>query len=159
MDILTAIGHFTTSVLSYDPSKIIVGRFNYEQVDFSDDIIIIDNLISLVVGQTETYDGTTETMTYGSSMKSVITLTFYGANSMNNAGDFIVLCRSENAINEAITQGISYRFPSSMTNLGAVTGTQNHNKYQIELTVFYTNEKVIDTMYIDTAEITFLVNK
>jgi hypothetical protein len=77
---------------------------------------------------------------------------------MDNAADFIVLCKSETAIDTAITQGFSYKYPSKMTNTGALTGVQRSEKFEIEMVVFYTHEKAVDTLYIDTAEITYLVN-
>ena len=158
MDILTAIANFVMATLSHDPAKIIVGRANYEMIDFSDDIIIIDNLITSVVGQTDTYDRINENMSYGINTKSIITITFYGDDALTNASDFIALCKSEVANDTAFIQGFSYKYPSKMTNTGILTGTQRSEKYEVEMAIYYTHEKKIDTLSIETAELSFLVN-
>lgn len=157
--ILDQIANFATDLMEFDPAKVIIGRTNYVNVNFDDNIILIDMLTANPIGRASKYNSTTETMEYQSLMKGIITISFYGTLAFDNAAKFITMMESEEALNSAYLNDITYRFPSRIQNTGRLTGSEQHQKYEIEMVVQYVYSTARSVLSIQTAEVTFLVNK
>lgn len=157
--ILDQIANFATSIMEFDPAKVIIGRTNYVNVNFDDNIILIDMLTSNPMGRSSKYNSTTEIMEYQTLMKGVVTISFYGSLAFDNAAKFITMMESEEAINSAYLNNIAYRFPSRIQNTGRLTGTEQQEKYEVEMIVQYVHITARSVLSIQTAGITFLVNK
>lgn len=157
--ILESIAEFTTDLMEFDPTKVIIARTNYMNVNFNDNLILIDMLASNPMGKSSKYNSVTEMMEYQALMKGVVTVTFYGDSSFDNAVKFITMMESEEAINSAYLNDITYRFPTRIQNTGRVNGTTQQEKYEIEMVVHYIHTTARSVLSIETADITFLTNK
>lgn len=156
--ILDSIANFTTDLMEFDPTKVIIGRTNYVNVNFDDNIILIDMLTANPMGRASKYNSATETMEYQTLMKGIITISFYGSLAFDNAAKFITMMESEEAIDSAYLNDLTYRFPSRIQNTGRLTGSEQHEKYEIEMIVNYIHNTGRSVLSIATAETTFLVN-
>lgn len=156
--ILEQIANFTTDMMEFDPTKVIIGRTNYVNINFDDELILIDMLTSNPIGRSSKYNPTLDSMEYQTLMKGIVTVSFYGDLAFDNAARFITMMESEEAISSAYTNEITYRFPTRIQNLGRLTGTTHNERYEIEMIVQYVQKTIRDKLSIETAEITFLVN-
>lgn len=98
-------------------------------------------------------------MEYQAQMKGVITFSFYGALCFDNAVAFIAMMESEEAINSAYINNISYRFPSRIQNVGRLIGSGQHDMYEIEMVINYVYTSARSVLSIVTDQVTFLANK
>lgn len=157
--ILERIAEFITAIVEHNPAKVIIGRTNYVNIDFNDDIILVDMLASTPLGRSNQYDPITETFSYKTLMKATITVSFFGDNALDNAIKAITMLESEEAINSARVNDITYLFPSRIQNTGRLTGSEHNEKYEIEMGVQYVYESLRSVLRVDTAQITFLNDK
>lgn len=156
--ILDQIANFTTDLMGFDATKVIIGRTNFINVNFEDNIILIDMLTTNPVGRASKYNSVLEKMEYQVLMKGIVTISFYGSDSFNNAAKFITMMESEEAMTSAYTNSITYRFPTRIQNTGELTGTIHHEKYEIEMIVNYVHKTERSVMSIETSELTFLID-
>lgn len=157
--ILDQIANFITDLIQFDPTKVIIAGTNYVNVNFDDNLILIDMLTSNPIGRSSKYNSVTEVMEYQAQMKGVITFSFYGALCFDNAVAFIAMMESEEAINSAYINNISYRFPSRIQNVGRLIGSGQHDMYEIEMVINYVYTSARSVLSIATDQVTFLANK
>lgn len=154
--ILTKIAQYVSD-LGFD--NIILGRLNYNNIDFNNDLIVVDTLAINMLGSSDAYDGDTEVIAYATKYKGVFTVNFYGDNADTNASDFINKCRSQSGYDSEVSNGITVYKPTTITDLRTQEGTQYFNRYEVELTVMYFISTDIDTLRIDTANVEIINDK
>lgn len=161
--ILEKMAQFAVDVLLHPADKVIIDDqktlANYKQINWSDNLILVGSLSVQNQGTREIFNPVDETMEYATLLSTVATFTFYGDDSEENMLHFIALCKSQRAIESAKRNGFVYKFPKTGTRIGKVIGSQNQEKFQVEVRVAWMESATIDTLRIDTADIQFLVNK
>lgn len=145
------VADFTKALMNDTNLIIILGRENFENVDFTQDIILIDSLTpARNISVTDSYNGTDEIQTFTTYFNQLFTLDFYGDNAYNNANKFIALLRSEKANWYLKDYNLSMLNANSMIDLKDLLGTDYTNRYQIEVSVNYFVNVDIETLRIDS---------
>lgn len=161
--ILDKLASFATDVLLHPADKVIIDdqqtRANYKQINWTDNLILVGSLSNFNQGTREVYDPINEVMEYVTLYTTVATFTFYGNDSEENTLHFIALAKSQRAIESAKRNAFVYKFPKTGTRIGKVIGSQNQEKFVVEMRVAWAHSTSVDTLRIDTADIQFLVNK
>ena len=76
------IADFTKALMNDTNLIIILGRENFENVDFTKDLILIDSLtVAKNISATDSYNGTREIQTFTTYFNQLFTLDFYGDNA------------------------------------------------------------------------------
>ena len=147
------IANYVQSLMNDENLIIIVGRENYENIDFNQDIILIDSLTpARNVSALDSYDGLNEKETFTTYFNQLFTFDFYGNNAYTNANKFIALLRSEKASWYLKDNNISMLNSNSIIDLKDLLGTDYTNRYQVEVSVNYFVNVAIDTLRIDSVE-------
>ena len=147
------IADFTKALMNDEELIIILGRENFENVDFTQDIILIDSLtVAKNISSTDSYNGTDEIQTFTTYFNQLFTLDFYGNNAYTNANKFIALLRSEKANWYLKDYNLSMLNANSLIDLKDLLGTDYTNRYQVEVNVNYFVNVDIDTLRIDSVE-------
>lgn len=161
--ILDKLASFATDALLHPADKVIIDdqktRANYKQVNWNDDLILVGSFANVNQGTREVYDPVNEVMEYVTLYSTVATFTFYGDNSEDNTLHFIALAKSQRAIESAKRNAFVYKFPKTGTRIGKVVGSQNQEKFVVEMKVVWAHSTTVETLRIDTTDIQFLVNK
>lgn len=155
-EILIRVAKFTRDllVIDEDTGLIRIGRQNFEREHFEADYIVVDALgAASRSGSMEDYDGTTEKLSLGAVWKVPVTLDFYGPDAYTRAMDFSLRMRSQSARELRRSLGISIYQVSGVTDVKALTGQQYGERMQVAVTVEISNDVVIDTLRIDTAQL------
>ena len=153
--ILTNLHAFVVALMQYKDQKVALGRYNVDQLDFSDDLIVLDELAASETGSGYTYDGDTEQMTYQTAHKGVFTFDFYGDNAYTNAHKFKNLLKSQRSFDLSSLYDFTIYHASQITNLKDVHGVTNYNRYQVEVTAIYYETYTESLLRIDTAQTEF----
>ena len=147
------IANYVQSLMNDENLIIIVGRENYENIDFNQDIILIDSLTpARNVSALDSYDGLNEKETFTTYFNQLFTFDFYGNNAYTNANKFIALLRSEKASWYLKDNNISMLNSNSIIDLKDLLGTDYTNRYQVEVSVNYFVSTIIDTLRIDNVD-------
>ena len=157
--ILDDLANYTVGLLEYDPALIILGRENFNKIDSSIGYIIIDEMSDLPIGNTDSFDGDIEQTEFVKQLNGAFTLDFFGTVARQNAVEWQAKHRSQVAYELQRDLGISVYQATIMRNLKNLEGTQYKDRYQIELSVQYNEVITIDTLRIDTAEVTLIVDE
>ena len=145
------IANFTKALMNDINLIIILGRENFENVDFTKDLILIDSLTAAKnISATDSYNGTSEIQTFTTYFNQLFTLDFYGDNAYINANKFVALLRSEKANWYLKEYNLSMLNANSIIDLKDLLGTDYVNRYQIEVSVNYFVNVDISTLKIDT---------
>ena len=158
MSIINTVAEFVTTVTALAEDKVIVGRANYKNVNFNDNIAIVDSLISTPVGRSNGFDGDTEQLTYTVKNKASFTIDFYGINAETNAIKFIARLNSQEAYEFKRDNDIEVFHNTTMTNVKDIQGKTVYNRFQVEIMVKYTEEFIDEVLRIDTAEYTIITD-
>lgn len=147
------VADFTKALMNDEELIIILGRENFENVDFTQDIILIDSLThARNISSTDSYNGTDEIQTFTTYFNQLFTLDFYGDNAYNNANKFIALLRSEKANWYLKDYKLSMMNANSLIDLKDLLGTDYTNRYQVEVSVNYFVNVDIETLRIDSVD-------
>lgn len=147
------VADFTKALMNNEDLIIILGRENFENVDFTQDIILIDSLTpTRNISSTDSYNGTDEIQTFTTYFNQLFTLDFYGNNAYTNANKFIALLRSEKANWYLKDYNLSMMNVNSMIDLKDLLGTDYTNRYQVEVSVNYYVNVDVETLRIDSVE-------
>lgn len=145
------VANFTKALMNDINLIIILGRENFENVDFTKDLILIDSLTAAKnISATDSYNGTIEIQTFTTYFNQLFTLDFYGDNAYSNANKFVALLRSEKANWYLKDYNLSMLNANSIIDLKDLLGTDYVNRYQIEVSVNYFVNVDIGTLKIDT---------
>lgn len=145
------VADFTKALMNDENLIIIIGRENFENVDFTQDIIVIDSLtVAKNISVTDSYNGTDEIQTFTTCFNQLFTLDFYGDNAYSNANKFIALLKSEKANWYLKDYNLSMMNANSLIDLKDLLGTDYTNRYQVEVSVNYFVNVDIETLRIDT---------
>lgn len=138
----------------------VMARTNYKNVDYTSDLIVVDDLTPAVpLSNIDRFDGDSEVMNYDTFVSQLVTIDFYGDNSLDNANKYLGLLRSQKATELKRTYDLNVYSVSSITDLKEQVGTNWYNRYQIELTISYMINVQVDTLRIDTPNLQYVVNK
>lgn len=152
-DIRKVLSRFTRDLLSYNEQLIRVGRRNFERKDFDLDYIVIDESEGDKISHAETFDSSNDQIKYTDNYRSPMTLDFYGLNGRSNAYSWVSQLSTQRSTELQKTYGITVLSPSRVINVGALTGTDYGNRYQVNLNVWHNEEYQEETLSIDTAQI------
>lgn len=145
------VADFTKALMNDNNLIIILGRENFENVDFTQDIILIDSLtVAKNISAMDSYNGTSEIQTFTTYFNQLFTLDFYGDNAYTNANKFVALLRSEKANWYLKEYNLSMLNANSIIDLKELLGTDYTNRYQVEVSVNYFVNVDIGTLKIDT---------
>lgn len=145
------VANFTKALMNDINLIIILGRENFENVDFTKDLILIDSLTGAKnISVTDSYNGTSEIQTFTTYFNQLFTLDFYGDNAYTNANKFVALLRSEKANWYLKEYKLSMLNANSIIDLKDLLGTDYTNRYQVEVSVNYFVNVDISTLKIDT---------
>lgn len=145
------VADFTKALMNDNNLIIILGRENFENVDFTQDIILIDSLtVAKNISAMDSYNGTSEIQTFTTYFNQLFTLDFYGDNAYTNANKFVALLRSEKANWYLKDYSLSMLNANSIIDLKELLGTDYANRHQVEVSVNYFVNVDISTLKIDT---------
>lgn len=152
------LANYTKDLLTYDASLIVIGRENMRKVNSSLGYIVIDELVSVPAGTPQSFDGDAEKQEFAVQMKGDFTLDFYGTNARTNAVNFQALQGSQKSYELQRDLGFAVYHATSFRNLKNLEGSQYKNRYQIEVSLYYNEVITVDTLRIDTAQTTFIID-
>ena len=148
--ILITLADYATALMSFDPTKVIIGRENADQDTFSNDYIVVDNLAPATPkSHNKKYDSDTEKELRTTSFVGSFTFEFYGPNAESNAYKFVNIVSSQAGKDLQKTNGITMYRPSSVNNLKQQAGNKFFDRYEIEIMVQYNASFEIDTLRIE----------
>ncbi len=160
MDIKEKVAEYVTGLLGVDPATVIIGRENFERFDFGSDFIIVDSLaLGIPVGRSQSFDGDAEQETYNARFNGTFTVDFYGDTANDNSYKFIILQASQKNFELCRDIDLTINYVSNVLDLRTVEGSQQNNRIQVELTVGYEEQVIVDTLRIDEAQFEFLNDK
>ena len=147
------VANYVKDVLQFDETKIIIGRLNFIQDNYSTDRIYIDTLAPRQnLGSSEKFDDVLEKMKYVTTFKQVFTIDFIGENLDTNVNDFINLQNSERAILASEQNSIRVLLSNNINNVKDLKGKIYYNRTQLEIMVTFSEETQIDVPRFDTAQ-------
>ena len=149
MNILVTLADYATELMSFDETKVIVGRENATQETFANDYIVVDALATLPKSHSREYDWDNEIEKRTTSLTGSFTFEFYGPNAETNAYKFVNIISSQQGKDLQKTKGITMYRPSSVNNLKQQAGNKYFNRFEIEIMVQYNESFEIDTLRIE----------
>lgn len=159
MDVLKSTAIFVRDLLSYDESLIRIGRFNFELDGLESNYIAVDAISPMVrLGGGQYFDSTSEVMEYQEQWRIPVIISFYGTSAHTNANNFRLLLQSQASIELQDSLSIAIFKGSSLMDIKNLTGQNYNNRLDLTINVEYSISAEIDTLRIDTAETTLIVN-
>lgn len=156
---LENFGLFTKNLFD-DAIETVLARTNYKKIDFTEDLIVVDDLTPAVpLSNIDRFDGVNEKMNYDTFVSQLVTIDFYGDSALDNANQYLGLLRSQKATELKSTYDLNVYSPSSITDLKEQINTNWFNRYQIELTISYMINVEISTLRIETPDLQISINK
>ena len=152
------LANYTENLLDHDPTLIIIGRENFDKQDSSADYIVIDELVSVPAGAAQSFDGDAEQQKFSVQMKGDFTINFFGDNARLNAAKWVTLHGNQESYELQRDLGLAIYHATSFRNLKALEGSQYKNRYEVEISLYFNEESTVDTLRIDTAQTTFIVD-
>ena len=143
-DIVQKVCQFTEDLLDYSHNLILRGRDNFERIDFSENYIVVDELVSVEQSTTQKFIGGESRYLKTLNMTASVTLDFYGSNALSNAQKWATIKNMQAGIELQQGLGINLKNVSSIRNLKALTGSQYNNRYQVECIAWYNIENEIE---------------
>lgn len=154
-DVLFKVADLVRRLTSAPDGEILIGRENIVNKDYNKRIYVVDTIPpAQVVGSGEKFNGTTEKMKFITMFRHDITIDVYGSTAYADASRLIALLRSQAGHDAKTALGFSAFNVSSKTDLKELTGSQYINRVQLACVVHNCETLEIDTMRIDTAQIT-----
>lgn len=157
MIILDKLANFTKDLLQYDEKKIIISRTNFDRMDTTDDLIVIDNILSTPIANSISYDG--ENQIISTVFVGDFQILFYGVDALQNAIAWQNMLLSQLAVDLKSELGIHIFNTTTHNNLRIEDGTNYDELYQCDFKVRYCESTTISVDPIDNAELTFLNDK
>jgi hypothetical protein len=151
--VLKALGDYLVGLLDFDPTRVIIGRENFEKVNTDDDFITIDYLTTIPLGNTSNYDGDTEKMSIGTLMRYSVTIATVGNNANSTITDIGLKIKSQKSLELQNALNIRVGTPLSVRNLKELSGSIYNDMFEMELNVDVTDSVDVDTLRIDTAQL------
>lgn len=159
MDVLTSTALFVRDLLSYDEELIRIGRLNFTIDGFEDSYIGVDSISPAIrLGGGQYFDETSEVMEYQEQWRIPVILSFYGTDAHTNANTLRLYLQSQASIELQQTLGIAVFKGSSLTDIKILTGQNYNNRLDLTINVEYSISANIDTLRIDTAETTLIID-
>lgn len=153
------VARYTRDLLSFDEQNIMFGRDNFEPPNYNTDYIVIDNLLVPKVRSQYDYFPATEEMRYMSVFNGPFTLDFFGPNAFSNTTKFVDLNQGHRAFDLSIVHGVTVYTPENINNLRFLTGTDQQNRYQVQVNVRFITTTIETILRIDTANTETFFNK
>lgn len=159
--ILIKLALVIRDLLEHDESLIQFGRLNAEQEQQNLNYIVIDSLgQETPMSKSESFNGTTEQMTYSVHVSKPVTVDFFGDAAYSLARKLKLLQPSQKSKTLQFAQGINMQSFRGPTDVRQLTGYQWGNRLQLETNVQYSVSENVGTLRIDEAVIQqpFLTN-
>lgn len=138
---------------------IVIARTNYQDLDFTQDLAVIDVLQTTPVSRSQEFDGELEEMTYIVYNSTQATIDFYGDNALDNANKLVALLDSQTAYEYQRDNGIEVYHNKTLTNLKNIQGVTVYERYQLEIVVKYNKTLTEAVRRIDTAQTDVIFNR
>lgn len=156
---LKQLAMFIRDLMLVDEQSIRIGRENYDK-DFQGLQIVVDSLgQSVRLSTGETFDDIIEEIVYYQQWRSPCTVDFYGEGSFAAATKFSLLLQSMNGYELQRDSGLTVYSAGGLTDVKALTGAQYSSRYQLALNVQYSISTKVDTLRIDTAQVSIINDK
>lgn len=154
--VVRLMAQFTRDLLGVSNSTIAVGRTGKLRGSADSAQIVIDTLGGgRLLANGKDFDGDAEEVAYSLLEEWRVTVDFYGDGAYDNAQSFRLRCLSEKARQLSSALGIAVHIPSRITDVKRLLGAKAHrNRYQIEVIVHHSTSEAVDTLRIDTAQVT-----
>lgn len=157
--ILIKVADYVTELMSFDETKVLIGRENATKETFSQDYIVIDNISpATVVANNRAYDYDTEKEDLNSNLSSRVTLEFYGDNAYTNIYKYVNLLNSQQGRDLQKAYDVTFYKPSAINDLKQVVGNKYFDRYEIEIMIQYNENILIDTLRIEEIPVEYSRN-
>lgn len=157
--ILIELAKYVTELLSYDETKVIVGRENAVQKTFEENYILVDSLSpAKILTSLKSYDDAKEILTITNILKGTFTLELYGKDAYMNTYKFLAMQNSQFAKDLEKKYQIMVGKGENINNIKQQAGGRYYNRYEIEITIQYNEILQIDALRIEEIPRTFLIN-
>lgn len=148
--ILIKLANYVTELMTFDETKVLIGRENATRDNFSQNYIVIDTLAPAGnLSNGRDYNYTTEKEKLNTVQKGSFTLEFYGTAAYSNCNKFVNLQSSQQGKDIQKTHGITCYKASTINNLKQLAGNKYFDRYEIEVMVLYNDSFEIDTLRIE----------
>lgn len=125
---------FLVELLSFDTTKILFGRYNFEYIDFNDNIIVIDSFTSQMLATQDSFNNV-DTRYINSFIRHTATIDFFGKDAESTANKYIALSRSQLATDLIYKYKVKPYYFTNYQDLKMLSGTDYNNRIQITLFV------------------------
>lgn len=157
--ILQDICTYLNGLLPFDNKVIVIENTNFNKINDSDNLIVVGELASNVESNSFNFEGENDIEDQVAFMKGSFLINFYGENARQNAYYFTNASKSQLGYELQRDLNISMYRPKSITNLTGLEGNHFKKRYEVEVIIRYTENLNIDTLNIETTEISYLFNK
>lgn len=155
--ILDKLANYITELMAFDETKILIGRENATQDNFSQDYIVVDILAPATnISNGRDYNSDTEKEKLNTTQLGSFTLEFYGTNGYTNVNKFINLQLSQQGKDLQKLHDLTVYRASSINNLKQVIGNKHFDRYEIEVMVLYNESLEIDTLRIEEIPVEYI---
>ena len=136
--ILDKLANYITELMTFDETKVLIGRENATQNNFSQDYIVVDILApSTNISNGRDYNSVTEKEKLNTVQSGSFTLEFYGTSGSTNVNKFINLQLSQKGRDLQKTHELTVYKASNINNLKQIVGNKHFDRYEIEVMVLY----------------------
>lgn len=142
-----------------DPDKIVLGRYDYTDEFFRDDLAIVDSLSFRPLGTAVRYNDELEQEEVETLYQSSFTVDFYGDNSFMYASQFqSKLSKSQRSIEFQRDNRFTCYAVTDLRDLKNPKGEVTYQRYQIEFKVKFT-ETNVETDILDIQSVQYQIEK
>jgi len=157
--ILDKLANYITELMTFDESKVLIGRENATRDNFSQNYIVVDILAPAAnISNGRDYDYDTEKEILNTVQTGSFTLEFYGTSGYTNVNKFINLQLSQQSRDLQKTHELTVYKASNINNLKQVVGNKHFDRYEIEVMVLYNESLEIDTLRIEEIPVEYIQN-
>lgn len=158
-DPLKQLALYTRDLLGVSESQIKFGRSNHDQLNFSENIIVIDSLSQPInIGSQKKYDGSTELKSITKTVLQEFIINFYGNDALANAQIWSTLNESQAARNLSHTHQISPKKASGITDLRKLAGASYTERFELNVSATYNITNEAELLRIDSSQIDIITD-
>lgn len=150
---------FTRDLLGWAEDRIKSGRTNFDRLDSSVDIVVVDSLTDNVASIEKYYDNVNEKEKTIERTSGQYTLNFYGDDALGSAHLWVAMTRTQAALELQEKYGITVYASRSITNLRELAGSKYRDRQEVTATVQYNIVNESAVLRIETAQFNVLHNK
>lgn len=150
---LKILGDYLTYLLEFDPTKIIIGRENYNKLNTNESFIIIDYLASTPLGNFNAFDGDVEEINISTLTRFRVTILTVGDNASENINKIELLIKSQRSLDSQSDLNLRIGYSLGVKNLRELNGSIFIDRFEMELNVDIIKSLSVCTKRIDTPQL------